>query len=355
MIISKLVPRKIVSLIKTIHQFPLYAEKMRRIKKKPDNYVYLLGTPNHANMGDHLIAVAEIQYLQNQFGMDVMDVPTEMYHIHRRTLKKFIPYSCKIFITGGGWMGDIWPIEERTLEKMVFDFRNNPTLVFPQTIFYINPEKQNSISKRADKIFNRCKKLIICVREQESYNYGIEHYNNKIILCPDIALFYRKRLPARLNLRKRIGVCFREDREKIDHVTFDDIRKEFQYDNVEFVKLSTISESSVACNERNMRVDNLIEEFHNCNLVITDRLHGMIYSFLSGSPCIAFDNRTHKVSGVYTLWLKDSPCIELVNNANDLNEILVIAHKLLDMDTDEKLDILIRFEKINEVIKSWLE
>lgn len=357
MIISKLVPRKIVSLIKAKDQLPLYAEKIENIKKSPNNYVYLLGTPNHANMGDHLIAAAEIQYLQNEFGMNVMDIPTEMYHIYRKTLKKSVPCSCNMFITGGGWMGDVWPIEERTLENMAFDFKNNPTLVFPQTIFYLNPEIQNKVSKRAEKIFNRCKKLVICVRDQYSYNYGSEHYNNELILCPDIALYYQKKLSVRLNAKKKIGICFREDREKVDHATFDDIKKKFEDDNVEFIKLSTISKSSVSYRERTLKIDHLIEEFHNCDLVITDRLHGMIYAFLASSPCIVFDNLTHKVSGVYTLFLKESPYVEIMSGDNDLNEILMTAHKLLDMEVDEKLklDTSIGFEKINEVIKSWLK
>lgn len=354
MIISKFVPRRIASLIKSKDLLRLYSEKIKQIKKRPDSYVYLFGTPNHANMGDHLIAVSEIQYLQDEFGMNVMDVPTEMYHIYRGTLKKIIPKSCLIFITGGGWMGDVWPIEERSLENIAFDFRSNPTLVFPQTIFYLNPETPNKVSKRAVKIFKKCTNLVICVRDQESFNYATRFYDNELVLCPDIALYYQTDLPIKTNIRKKIGICFREDREKINHARPDEIMKEFQNDNVEFIKLSTIADSAVSCEERKERVDCLIEKFHKCDLVITDRLHGMIYSFLAKSPCMAFDNRTHKISGVYALWLNDCTYIEMMNQENDLKEVVKVGRKLLDIKIYEKTNTSTRFENIYEVIASWL-
>ena len=37
-----------------------------------------------------------------------------------------------------------------------------------------------------------------------------------------------------------------------------------------------------------------IEEFQSAELVITDRLHGMIFSVITGTPCIAFDNLMRK-------------------------------------------------------------
>ena len=46
-----------------------------------------------------------------------------------------------------------------------------------------------------------------------------------------------------------------------------------------------------------------IREFSAGRLLITDRLHGMIIAALAGIPCLAFDNATHKVRGVFE-WLR---------------------------------------------------
>ena len=45
-----------------------------------------------------------------------------------------------------------------------------------------------------------------------------------------------------------------------------------------------------------MNVYKKITEFSKYKVVVTDRLHGMIFSLLSKTPCIVFDNKTKKVS-----------------------------------------------------------
>ena len=44
---------------------------------------------------------------------------------------------------------------------------------------------------------------------------------------------------------------------------------------------------------------NTIHMFQAYDCIITDRLHGMILAIVSNVPCIVFDNRTHKIKGVY--------------------------------------------------------
>ena len=47
-------------------------------------------------------------------------------------------------------------------------------------------------------------------------------------------------------------------------------------------------------------------------LVITDRLHGSIFSLITGTPCIVFGNNYHKVESFYYSWLKNIEYITFI-------------------------------------------
>ena len=59
-----------------------------------------------------------------------------------------------------------------------------------------------------------------------------------------------------------------------------------------------------------------MQEFSDAELVITDRLHGMIFSALTGTPCVVFSNYNHKVKGTYE-WIKYLPYIRYVESVRE--------------------------------------
>ena len=46
-----------------------------------------------------------------------------------------------------------------------------------------------------------------------------------------------------------------------------------------------------------------MQEFRGAELAVTDRLHGMVFAALSGTPCIVFGNYNHKVKSTYD-WIQ---------------------------------------------------
>lgn len=55
--------------------------------------------------------------------------------------------------------------------------------------------------------------------------------------------------------------------------------------------------------------------------MVTDRLHGMIFAYLAGTPCVFLDNKTKKVSGVYNTWLKYCVSIQPFSDSSDISFI----------------------------------
>ena len=78
---------------------------------------------------------------------------------------------------------------------------------------------------------------------------------------------------------------------------------------------------SIALVDRERALHECINEFKRAKLVITDRLHGMIISAVTGTPCIVLDNYNQKVSGSYQ-WIKDLSYISYLDSIEDLDRII---------------------------------
>jgi len=47
-----------------------------------------------------------------------------------------------------------------------------------------------------------------------------------------------------------------------------------------------------------------LNDFSSSKLVVTDRLHGMVFAALAGTPCVVMGNCNYKVKGIYN-WIEN--------------------------------------------------
>ena len=66
----------------------------------------------------------------------------------------------------------------------------------------------------------------------------------------------------------------------------------------------------------------MLKAISNYKLVVTDRLHGMIFSTICGTPCIAFSNTTGKVKGVFDWLSKENDYVFFAENIEDFESII---------------------------------
>ena len=279
--------------------------RLLNIKK---NSVVLVGTPTHYNLGDHLIAENEIIFLKKYCGYsDVIEIPTRIFQHNMGAIQKHLKKNVPVFITGGGWMGDVWEEDEKILEQMVEVFHEHSIVILPQTVYYEKSLKENDRAiTNTRKLFCRTPNLVILSRERKSFDTCVRLFSSPNItnyLAPDMGLLmFQKKERAKLPL---ILFCLRDDRERVEcdiiSQLFDFSRKH----GLQQKKVSTIFTSSVPVWKRKKIITQLEQKMGSAKLVVTDRLHGMIFSVISGTKCLAIDNRTHKVSGVYDSWLKN--------------------------------------------------
>ena len=76
----------------------------------------------------------------------------------------------------------------------------------------------------------------------------------------------------------------------------------------------------VSLKNREAEVERKLDEFRQSRLVITDRLHGMVFAAITGTPCIAFNNSSGKVEGVWRVWLRHLPYIKFVESADTASD-----------------------------------
>ena len=320
------------------------------IKKK----LILLGTPEHSNLGDHLIAAAELQFFDDHFSdYTIIEITGKQYRFYRNTITKSIKKTDVITVTGGGFMGTLWMNEEIMVRDIIETFKENKVVILPSTVYYEVSDFGRSELENSIRIYSKHKDLTIFVRDAVSiktaYKLVSPTNKNKIIYVPDIALYLNRCIES--NVRDGILLCLRGDKERIlSDMDTDLIQKIAEKNSTEIKHVSTVIPRKVIKKNRRDELEELIDQFKKSKLVITDRLHGMIIAVITGTPCIALNNSSGKVFGVYS-WIK---YLNYITFACEVNEIETAIDKLLKMpnQTYDNIPLLQEFEKIETIIRN---
>lgn len=160
--LKNFVPASIKARIKARKYLKKLRKRMFDLEKEDGKVSLLIGTPIHTNLGDHLITMAQYQYLREVgYPQKVIEVPTEMYQIFRKRICRLTKVDT-VFINGGGWMGNLWIPEELLIQQIIKDFVDKKIVIFPQTIYF---DKKivpfNALISSANEIFSKCKDITI--------------------------------------------------------------------------------------------------------------------------------------------------------------------------------------------------
>ena len=71
-------------------------------------------------------------------------------------------------------------------------------------------------------------------------------------------------------------------------------------------------------------------------LVVTDRLHGMVFAAITATPCVVLDNYNHKIRETYK-WLEHLPYIRYVSELQELNIAIQELRELTQCTYDGQL------------------
>lgn len=321
-----------------------------RKKNRTQKKVFFIGTPDHCNIGDHAITVATYKVLRAVLGdIDIEEIAIMDFARKLPYLLHNIRPDDLIILQGGGNMGNIYWRNERIRREVITHFPKNMKIIFPETIYYdktTDGRKDFELSKRVYKNSN----TIIFAREQKSYEIMKEAYPwSKIFLVPDIVCYLAPYDVC--EKREKVGLCFRNDLEK--SVSNSECKRIYEAiamrgEKADLFDMMYPSNWKVGKSSRKKIVEKKIRELASYKYVITDRLHGMILCFITGTPCVAISKYNHKIQSFYDTWFKDVSYIRCLNSSDNVEHEISYLNSLENGNPNK-----MNFEELTKILEDW--
>lgn len=343
--LKKMIPQSWKTIYKQ-HKAKVYFSKFStslRNQKK----IFILGVPEFINVGDCAIAYAEMEFLRKFFPEEILiEIPSQYVPYIQFLFKKILNEKDLVTEQGGGNIGNIYKGDHLSI---IDEVDNQQIIYFPQTSTFSKDnegeEGRNIFSK---KFSTMGKQLTVTARENSSFDDFKQLFpTNNVILTPDIVLSLDKRKQMK---REDILVCLRND---IEQTISDNLKQDIiinlqkKYKNV--IISDTVVNYNITIENREESLEKKWDEFRKARVVITDRLHGMIFSVITGTPCIALDNFNGKVSSTYYTWLSHYKNIQVISKKDifDFNIVMNLIDEVIDQEVPnfeigDKYDLLIK-------------
>jgi pyruvyl transferase EpsO len=306
--------------------------------------VVLLDFPNYANVGDSAIWLGQLRLL-DKMGITVAAI-ADVEKDSADRLRSLVGDRV-ILIQGGGNFGDLWPRHQQFREQVAKTFPHNRLIQLPQSICF----EDNSRLQASADVFRSHGDFHLLVRDRSSFEIGQQFAPGRTFLMPDAAcclpiehqpgakdwdllLLIRNdkestigdgralalaRIPATVRSRQ---VDWPGERYGWGQRFYDKLsgarRREFPFVGP-VVNRALSSAAAYLARARFQRGMQLIE---GARVVVTDRLHAVIMSWLRGVPVFFVDNSYRKLSGYVDCWLADNPDVV---RADSLEEATALA------------------------------
>lgn len=308
---------------------------------KPKIFIFLAA--DYGNLGDVAITYAQHEYLKDKFNeYEIVEIPISKTLTGIKGVKKIINQTDIVTIIGGGNIGDLYDDIEFLRQLVIVNFPNNRIISFPQTVDFSNTKFGKERLRIAKRIYSKHKDLTIAAREEKSHQFLLNHFsNNNIIKIPDIAFTLNYNHNC---LRESITVCVRNDKESTNSKEINKLINRLRENKININIIDThVGNVYIDYDNRDKYLSDILDTFSSSQLIITDRLHGMIFAYITRTPAIVFDNTNNKISQSYE-WIKDCGFIHRYNPDSD---ILSVHHNYFDIQShlNNEIDKILNYIK----------
>lgn len=150
--------------------------KAARHQKK----IILTPSLSHDNLGDHAIAYASKAFLEREYpDFDIVEVDMKDIYKSAKNLIRSRHPEDMVFIIGGGNMGDLYRYEEWTRRFIIKTFHDYRVIQLPATAHFSDTKKGRKELKRAQKIYNAHPGLLLMARDETTYQFMKQHFQEK--------------------------------------------------------------------------------------------------------------------------------------------------------------------------------
>lgn len=294
---------------------------------KQKKKIFLIGTSEHSNIGDAAICLGTFKFIRKYFeNRKIIEISTYEFENRYAYLSSLINDDDLILLQGGGNLGNRYIAEENVRRKVIQDFPNNKIVILPQTFYFDETEDGKKELKISSKIYNRHKDLTIFARGHKSEEKMKENFkNSKIYNYIDIALILEKKYNYE---RNGIFLCLRDldDESGLVEGQAADILKIVKKYDINYEKSNNMYSNNIYKNLRDYVVNTELEKVSKHKIIVTDRLHGLIFSIITKTPCVLISSYNYKINDFYE-FVKDSNAIFFIDK--DLNKLEDAIQKAL--------------------------
>lgn len=297
--------------------------------------IYLLLSTDYSNLGDHALSYAHKKLIEDHFpDAEIIEVLVGDTMKYLKSLKNVIRAGDIITLKGGGNIGLEYFREELYRREIINEFTGNRIIIFPQTIYFPDTKTGRKEFGNSKHIYSKNTNLYLTVRDKKSYDLIKDVLKSRVILTPDIVLYLDDikndfaRKGAMTAMRADVEGKFTNEQK----IKLEELLKS-QYGSV--LVSDTTTDYKISISER---VNELIKnwnQFLQSEIVVTDRLHGMIFAAITKTPCIVFNTYNHKVIGQYE-WLKHLDYIKFLDFNLEEIEKCIFYYKSANINTDNR-------------------
>lgn len=319
---------------------------LKKIIKKNRNL--LIFTPLHGNLGDHAIALAE-QYIFADMKIKYGELTGDDLEFLCINNKLSLMDGKNIIFNGGGNLGSLWKDVEE-LNRKIINANPRSTIIFmPNSIYYSDSEEDCNFFEESINIYNHHEHLYLLGRERISYELMNKVYINTYMF-PDVA-FYLHNIFHFDEDRNGCLICLRNDCEKTlsdsNSTNLHSLLLNY-FEKVEFT--DTVKPYKIHFRDRYKEVYEKLLDFSKAEVIVTDRLHGMIFAFLTNTPCIILNSKSPKLKGCYE-WIKKSKNLIFLDDYDE-NKIIDFILKMDENSSDNDFsDIDKQYECMKDYIR----
>lgn len=321
--------------------------KYKNVKK----IIVCLGA-DYGNLGDVAITFAQMDFLKKAFkGYEVIEFPISQTYTKMKNLKSVINKDDIITIVGGGNTSERYNDIELCRQFVIRSFPNNKIISFPQSVEL--DRSSEKFRKGIKRVYVKHKNFIYLIREKYSFEQ-VKKYLPELscYLVPDIVFSYDYNVNKDRD-RKGITISFRDDKEKkisqqskeeIISLIKDKYKKEITFKDTQI-------RDNIVFDEKNRRalLNDVLEQYSSSEIVITDRLHGMILAYITNTPCIVFSGDNKKIVGNYE-WIKDSKRVTFFSEYDKDKVEEQIKKYLTEIYEDNQK---VSFDKLEKILKEF--
>ncbi len=292
--------------------------------------IFIIGGSLHDNIGDAAIALAEINFAKKYFpDYKIVEIPIYEYQKLKPIIDLTITPQDIIWGIGGGNQGSRYLIDENIRRDFMQQYPDNLTVIFPQSIFFANDEKGRKELETSIEAYNKNNSLIMFQRDPLSHNFAKNNFTKALNkLFPDIVCSMQTH--HQNNQRNGILACIRDVNDE------GGLTEEEHKQALEIIKgyglpatfRKNRHNDNIGIKQREEIVNAELEIFAKHQIVVTDRLHGLIFAIITHTPCIAIKSQDHKIKE-FMHFLKESNAVSFIDT--DISKLKPAIDKMLQI------------------------